>query len=220
MGQVHVQGKNISLPRPPPWAPRRCTPVRCVLQGKGHRQVTARDCRAPALRRPRCLLCGLLAAHSACELVLSRAPHGARTGACRWTTPARECASPSSIRCWARPVVRPLRFTARRAHWWKSASTGQGYGLPHTAGPGERCSARPAGWRLLTDRACTRWWCARCPQQHAHALHLGERRDLAAGRLQQPAIEFAAPPLPRPARPRHDPRPDPEPPPPRTRSTA
>jgi hypothetical protein len=39
-----------------------------------------------------------------------------------------------------------------RAHLVAERFQGDGYGLPHTAGPGERLRRDGSGWRLETDR--------------------------------------------------------------------
>jgi hypothetical protein len=144
MGQVHVQGKNISWPRPPRWAPRRCTPVRCVLQGKGHRQVKPAR-RAAALGGvPRCCWHGPLGLRAGAD----RAPQRrASWRGCRWTRPRAGTAHRFEHSVLGTPVEDRYRFTPRG---WRALVEerfdGEGYGLPHAAGPGERCSATaPAG---------------------------------------------------------------------------
>ena len=84
-------------------------------------------------------------------------------------------------------VVDRYRFTPS-ARLVEERFDGQGYGLPHTAGPGESLQRSGTGWRLLTDRAVHPLVVRPLPQQRMR-LQLGEREWLLADFSSQ-AIEL------------------------------
>lgn len=67
---------------------------------------------------------------------------------------------------------------------------GQGYGLPHTAGPGETLQRDGAGWRLLLDRAVDPLVVRPLPAQRMRIV-LADR-ELLLATLSSAAIEIAA----------------------------
>lgn len=50
------------------------------------------------------------------------------------------------------PVADRYEWRGGRAHLVEERFEGDGYGLPHAAGPGESLTREGAGWRLLLDR--------------------------------------------------------------------
>lgn len=92
----------------------------------------------------------------ACELVLATHPQGRelkRIDLDR-SAPGLRIAFVHSVL--GTPVEDRYRFRhgpdGWRAHLVEERFTGDGYGLPHTAGPGERLLRDGEGWRLHTDR--------------------------------------------------------------------
>ncbi len=76
------------------------------------------------------------------------------------------------------------------AHLVEERFKGQGYGLPHTAGPGESLLRDGEGWRLLLNRVVQPLVVRPLPQQRMRLL-LGQREWLL-GSISTQAIEFQA----------------------------
>jgi hypothetical protein len=92
----------------------------------------------------------------ACELVLSAHPDGRELArlALDPAEPGLRIAFDHSVL--GTPVQDHYRFRIGaegwRAHLVEERFSGDGYGLPHAAGPGERLQRDGDGWRLHTDR--------------------------------------------------------------------
>jgi hypothetical protein len=86
-------------------------------------------------------------------------------------------------------VIDRYRF-APIAHLVEERFDGQGYGLPHTAGPGESLQREGDAWRLKLDRIVHPLVVRPLPRQHMRLL-LGEREWLL-GSFSTQAIEFKA----------------------------
>jgi hypothetical protein len=67
---------------------------------------------------------------------------------------------------------------------------GEGYGLPHAAGPGERLERDGEGWRLVLDRAVAPLVVRPLPQQRMRIVLAG--RELVLASLGARAVEIAA----------------------------
>lgn len=96
------------------------------------------------------------AAAPACELVLSAHPEGRELARAPLDAAAPALAVAFTHSVLGTPVEDHYRFRPGadgwRAHLVEERFQGEGYGLPHTAGPGERLLRAGDGWRLLTDR--------------------------------------------------------------------
>jgi hypothetical protein len=68
--------------------------------------------------------------------------------------------------------------------------SGEGYGLPHAAGPGERLERDGAGWRLVLDRAVNPLVVRPLPQQRMRIVLAG--RELVLASLGARAVEITA----------------------------
>jgi len=141
------------------------------------------------LPHPAALAAGLLlsGATAACELVLSE--H--RTGALLKRLPL-DAAAPEMRIAFEHSVLGTTvtdryRFAAT-ARLVEERFDGQGYGLPHAAGPGESLLRDGNGWRLLLDRAVQPLVVRPLSQQRMRLL-LGEREWLL-GAFSTQAIEF------------------------------
>jgi hypothetical protein len=86
-------------------------------------------------------------------------------------------------------VVDRYRFTPA-ARLVEERFDGQGYGLPHTAGPGETLQRDGSGWRLRTDRSVSPLVVRPLPQQQMRLLLGGREWRLAS--LSTQAIELTA----------------------------
>ena len=86
-------------------------------------------------------------------------------------------------------VIDRYRF-APEAHLVEERFDGQGYGLPHAAGPGESLQRDGDGWRLLLDRRVHPLVVRPLPQQRMRLL-LGDREWLL-GAFGSQAIELQA----------------------------
>lgn len=110
------------------------------------------------LQRAACVAVALLlpAAAPACQLVLSAHPQGRELARADLdpAAPGLRIAFVHSVL--GTPVEDHYRFRRGpegwRAHLVEERFSGDGYGLPHTAGPGERLQREGNGWRLHTDR--------------------------------------------------------------------
>jgi hypothetical protein len=68
--------------------------------------------------------------------------------------------------------------------------SGEGYGLPHAAGPGERLERDGTGWRLVLDRAVNPLVVRPLPQQRMRIVLAG--RELVLASLGARAVEITA----------------------------
>ncbi len=87
------------------------------------------------------------------------------------------------------PVVDRYRFTPR-ARLIEESFEGEGYGLPHQAGPGESLQRAGAGWLLLLNREVHPLVVRPLPQLRMRLLLAGVEWPLAAFSLQ--AIQISA----------------------------
>ena len=88
------------------------------------------------------------------------------------------------------PVVDHYRFTPQ-ARLVQEQFDGQGYGLPHAAGPGEQLQRDGTGWRLLLSRPVHPLVVRPLPQLRMRLLLAGREWPLADFSPQQ-AIELQA----------------------------
>ena len=127
----------------------------------------------------------------ACELVLREHRSGAELKRLPLdaTVPELRIAFEHSVL--GTTVIDHYRFTPQ-AHLVEERFDGQGYGLPHAAGPGETLQrdATGAGWRLRLDRVVDPLVVRPLPQQRMRLL-LGEREWLL-GAFSAQAIELQA----------------------------
>lgn len=86
-------------------------------------------------------------------------------------------------------VVDRYRFTPR-PRLVEERFDGQGYGLPHAAGPGETLQRDGTGWRLVLDRAVDPLVVRPLPAQRMRIVLADRELPLAA--LSSAAIEIAA----------------------------
>jgi hypothetical protein len=98
----------------------------------------------------------LAAAVPACELVMAAHPDGRELARAPLDPAAPGLAVAFVHSVLGTPVEDHYRFRPGpdgwRAHLVAERFQGDGYGLPHTAGPGERLLRDGSGWRLETDR--------------------------------------------------------------------
>ncbi len=87
------------------------------------------------------------------------------------------------------PVVDRYRFTPK-ARLIEESFEGEGYGLPHQAGPGESLQRVGAGWLLRLDREVHPLVVRPLPQQRMRLMLAGVEWPLAAFSLQ--AIQLSA----------------------------
>ncbi len=78
-----------------------------------------------------------------------------------------------------------------RAHLVEERFEGDGYGLPHTAGPGESLARDGEGWRLRLDRIVHPLVVLPLPAQEMRIV-VGERPALPLGSLSRHSIEMHA----------------------------
>jgi hypothetical protein len=135
-----------------------------------------------------CLFVGLAGA-AACELVLSE--HRSGTELQRLpldaSAPGLRIAFEHSVL--GTTVIDRYRF-APEARLVEERFEGQGYGLPHAAGPGESLQRDGEGWRLMLDRVVDPLVVRPLPQQRMRLL-LGDREWLL-GAFSAQAIELQA----------------------------
>jgi len=143
-------------------------------------------------------LCASASARAACALVLldhrsgtvlQRLPLDPRT-------PELRIAFVHSVL--GTPVIDRYRFTPR-ARLVEERFEGEGYGLPHAAGPGETLTRDGAGWRLQLDRAVHPLVVRPLPQQRMRLLL--PQREWLLGEISTRAIEFQAQDCPAPVSP-------------------
>jgi len=124
---------------------------------------------------------------AACELVLTEHRSGTLLQVLPLDATAPELRIAFEHSVLGTTVVDRYRFTPS-ARLVEERFDGQGYGLPHTAGPGESLQRSGTGWRLLTDRAVYPLVVRPLPQQRMR-LQLGVREWLLADFSRQ-AIEL------------------------------
>jgi hypothetical protein len=78
-----------------------------------------------------------------------------------------------------------------RAHLVEERFEGEGYGLPSTAGPGERLLRDGAGWRLLLNRVVEPLVVLPLPAQSMRVV-LADGREVLLGQLSLKSIEMRA----------------------------
>ncbi len=135
-----------------------------------------------------CLLSAAATA-AACELVLSEHRSGAELTRLPLDSAAPQLRIAFEHSVLGTTVIDRYRF-APRAHLVEERFDGQGYGLPHAAGPGEALVRDGAGWRLLLDRLVDPLVVRPLPLQRMRLL-LGEREWLL-GAFSDQAIELNA----------------------------
>jgi hypothetical protein len=135
-----------------------------------------------------CLLSAAAAA-AACELVLSEHRNGAVLKRLPLDPVTQELRIAFEHSVLGSTVIDRYRFTPQ-ARLVEERFDGQGYGLPHAAGPGETLIRDGTGWRLLLDRLVDPLVVRPLPLQRMR-LQLGEREWLL-GALSDQAIELNA----------------------------
>lgn len=149
-------------------------------------------------QRAAIVACALLAATQAaigCELVLTE--HRSERPLARLALdpahPAARISFTHSVL--GTPVVDHYEWRRHadqwRAHLVQEQFQGDGYGLPHVAGPGETLKRDGDGWRLLLDRVVHPLVVLPLPSQSMRVV-IGERPALLLGSLSSRSIEFRA----------------------------
>lgn len=152
----------------------------------------------PRQRAAAVVACALLVAGPAafaCELVLTE--HRGERPLARLALdpqrPAARIAFTHSVL--GTPVVDHYEWRADasgwRAHLVQEHFEGEGYGLPHAAGPGETLERAGAGWRLHMDRVVDPLVVLPLPAQ-AMRVVVGEGPALLLGALSTQSIQFRA----------------------------
>ena len=143
------------------------------------------------LRHAATAACLLVVATSAaaCELVLSEHRSGAELMRLPLDAAQPEWRIAFEHSVLGTTVIDRYRF-AHEAHLVEERFDGQGYGLPHIAGPGEQLTRDGAGWRLQLDRVVDPLVVRPLPQQRMRLL-LGKGEWLLAS-FSALAIEFQA----------------------------
>lgn len=135
-----------------------------------------------------CLLAAAAGA-AACELVLSEHRSGVELTRLPLDAAAPQVRIAFEHSVLGSTVIDRYRF-APQAHLVEERFDGQGYGLPHAAGPGETLIRDGAGWRLLLDRRVHPLVVRPMPQQNMRLL-LADREWLLGG-FSAHAIELQA----------------------------
>ena len=139
-----------------------------------------------------CLLATLAmpaAPASACEAVLREHRSGAELARLPLDAAQPELRIAFEHSVLGTTVVDRYRFTPR-PRLVEERFDGQGYGLPHAAGPGETLQRDGAGWRLVLDRAVDPLVVRPLPAQRMRIV-LADR-ELPLATLSNAAIEIAA----------------------------
>ena len=133
--------------------------------------------------------CAVVTAHgaTACELVLSEHRSGVELQRLALDAAAPELRIAFEHSVLGTTVTDRYRF-APQAHLVEERFEGEGYGLPHAAGPGEHLQRDGRGWRLLLDRVVHPLVVRPLPQQRMRLL-LGDREWLL-GDFSAQAIEL------------------------------
>jgi hypothetical protein len=115
---------------------------------------------------------------AACELVLSEHRSGTELRRLPLVAAAPELRIAFEHSVLGTTVIDRYRF-GPQAHLVEERFDGQGYGLPHAAGPGETLQRDGDGWRLRLDRTVHPLVVRPLPQQRMRLL-LGDREWLLA----------------------------------------
>ena len=134
-----------------------------------------------------CLALGGPAAASGCELLLREHRSGVELQRLPLDAEAPEIGIAFQHSVLGTPVVDRYRFTPT-AHLVEERYAGEGYGLPHVAGPGETLRRDGDGWVLQLNRPVHPLVVRTLPQQHMR-LQLGGR-EWPLARWSTQAIEF------------------------------
>lgn len=126
---------------------------------------------------------------SACEAVLSEHRSGTELARLPLDAAQPELRIAFEHSVLGTTVVDRYRFTPR-PRLVEERFDGQGYGLPHAAGPGETLQRDGAGWRLVLDRAVDPLVVRPLPAQRMRIV-LADR-ELPLATLSSAAIEIAA----------------------------
>ncbi len=126
---------------------------------------------------------------TACELVLSEHRSGLELKRLPLDAAAPEARIAFEHSVLGTTVIDRYRF-APEARLVEERFDGIGYGLPHTAGPGETLSRDASGWRLVLDRAVHPLVVRPLPQQRMRLLLGG--REWLLGEFSKQAIELRA----------------------------
>ncbi len=135
-----------------------------------------------------CLL-ALAGGAAACELVLSEHRSGLELKRLPMSAAVPELRIAFEHSVLGTTVIDRYRFVPE-ARLVEERFDGQGYGLPHAAGPGETLSRDAQGWRLLLDRAVHPLVVRPLPQQRMRLLLGGH--EWLLGTFSQQAIELRA----------------------------
>jgi hypothetical protein len=136
-----------------------------------------------------CLLAAGAAPAAACEAVLREHRSGAELMRLPLDAAQPELRIAFEHSVLGTTVVDRYRFTPR-PRLVEERFDGQGYGLPHAAGPGETLQRDGAGWRLMLDRAVDPLVVRPLPAQRMRIV-LADR-ELPLATLSSAAIEIAA----------------------------
>jgi hypothetical protein len=147
--------------------------------------------RRHAARAAACTLMLLAAAGSslACEAVLREHRSGTELLRLPLEAAAPELRIAFEHSVLGTTVVDRYRFTPA-PRLVEERFSGEGYGLPHAAGPGERLERDGEGWRLVLDRAVNPLVVRPLPQQRMRIV-LADR-ELVLASLGARAVEIAA----------------------------
>lgn len=136
-----------------------------------------------------CLLLAGAANASACEAVLREHRSGAELLRLPLEAAAPELRIAFEHSVLGTTVVDRYRFTPT-PRLVEERFRGEGYGLPHAAGPGERLERDGNGWRLVLDRAVDPLVVRPLAQQRMRIVLAG--RELVLASLGARAVEIAA----------------------------
>ena len=134
-------------------------------------------------------LCASAPARATCELVLRDHRSGAELQRLPLDARSPELRIAFVHSVLGTPVVDRYRFTPQ-ARLVEEVFEGEGYGLPHAAGPGETLTRAGAGWRLQIDRPVHPLVVRPLPQQRMRLLL--PHREWLLGEISTQAIEFQA----------------------------
>ena len=126
---------------------------------------------------------------SACELVLSAHRTGVELRRLPLDAAAPELRIAFEHSVLGTTVTDRYRFTPQ-ARLVEERFTGEGYGLPYAAGPGEQLERVGAGWRLALDRPVQPLVVRPLPAQHMRLMLAGG--ELLLSKLSDQAIEIKA----------------------------
>jgi hypothetical protein len=136
-----------------------------------------------------CLAAALAAPAAACEAVLREHRSGTELARVPLEAAQPELRIAFEHSVLGTTVVDRYRFTPR-PRLVEERFDGQGYGLPHAAGPGETLQRDGTGWRLVLDRAVDPLVVRPLPAQRMRIV-LADR-ELPLATLSSAAIEIAA----------------------------